>query len=146
MFAPADSCIPVDDGQADPLNVYPQGPDEASIECRYGDAATIVFSLFADDATMAGFFADRLASRDLAPGTGTIGPTPPWEIDYADDPDRGTGSVFGMQRAVDGSDRSEIGFIRTGLATYAYSFAVGTDFPTFYQWWSEAFGGPAPSG
>jgi serine/threonine protein kinase len=146
MFAPADSCRPVDDGEADPLNVYPQGPDEASIECRYGDAATIVFSLFTDDDAMAGFFADRLASRDLAPGTGAIGPTPPWAVDYADDPDRGTGSVFGTERAVDGSDRSEIGFIRTGLATYAYSFAVGVDFPTFYQWWSETFGGPAPPG
>ncbi|HEU5151399.1 MAG TPA: serine/threonine-protein kinase [Iamia sp.] len=143
MFVAAEVCRPIDDGEPDPLNVYPQGPDVASIECFYGDDATIVFSLFADDAGMEAFFADRLDSRGLARGTGTIGPDQPWQLDYADDPDRGRGSIFGVQRDTAGGNRSEIGFIRSGLRTYAYSFSVGADFPSFYAWWSERFGGPA---
>jgi hypothetical protein len=49
-----------------------------------------------------------------------------------------------MERVTAGSERSEIGFVRAGLRTYAYSFSVGTDFPTFYRWWSAIYGGPAP--
>ena len=63
--------------------------------------------------------------------------------DYADDPERGSGSIFGYQRTGAGA-RSEVGFIREGLATYAYSYQLGTDYEAYYEWWAEIFGGPAP--
>ncbi len=144
MFVRANTCRPVDDDELDVHNVYPQGPDVASIDCEYGQGARIVFSLFASDAEMEDFFEERLEVRDLAPGMGSIGPEPPWALRYEDDPERGTGSVYGTYRSVDGTFRSDIGFIREGLSTYAYSFAIDVDFPTFYAWWSSRFGSPAP--
>jgi hypothetical protein len=144
LFTPADTCRPVGDDDVDPLGTFPQGPDEASIECFYEGNRTIVYSLFADDATMEQFFADRLGGRDLSGGqVGEIGSVPPWKIDYRDDPDRGSGSIFGFQRTGTGA-RSEVGFIRQGTSIYAYSYQLGTDYPAYYEWWADIFGGPAP--
>lgn len=144
LFTPAETCRPVGDDDVDPLGTFPQGPDEASIECFYEGNRTIVYSLFTDDAVMEQFFADRLGGRGLSGGqVGEIGSVPPWKIDYRDDPDRGSGSIFGYQRTGAGA-RSEVGFIRQGTSIYAYSYQLGTDYPAYYEWWADIFGGPAP--
>ena len=143
LFARPATCRPIRDQEVDELEIYPQGPDEASIECTYPGRAIIVFSLFSSDAAMTRFFEGRLAGRDLAHGAGRIGSSPGWELDYSGDPSRGSGSIFGTQRSGEGA-RSEIGFIRNDTRTYAYSYALGDDFAAYYRWWASVFGGPAP--
>jgi len=145
MFVDGATCKPIGIRDLDPLGTYPQGPDEGSIECTYAGQGTVVFSLFATEAAMADFFEGRLRGREMAHGTGRIGTTPPWEIDYTNDSERGSGSIFGFQRTGAGA-RSEVGWIRTGTRTYAYSYALGDDYAAYYRWWAARFGGPAPPG
>jgi len=145
MFEQAASCRPISDEDFDALGTYPQGPDEASIECTYPSRGTIVFSLFADDVAMRQFFEGRLPGRDLVHGQGRIGPSPKWQLDYSGDSLRGSGSIFGYQRLGLGA-RSEVGWIQSGTRIYAYSYALGTDFAAYYRWWASVFAGPAPPG
>jgi Caspase domain len=126
----------------DPRDIYPSPPVTANLECVYDGGSTVVFSLFPSDSVMHKFFNDRLRGRELASGQGTPGPTAPWQLNYCDAPQRGTGRIYGnrnTERPVD-PVRSEVGWIRDGYAMYAYAFRPDGDFAAMYDWWSELYG------
>lgn len=144
MFSAATSCTAINDADEpyDRYDIYPTDRDVASIECAYGDQSTIVYSLFDSDRTMGEFFDGRLRGRDISAEQGDIGPSPPWQKNYTDDPERGTGRIYGNLRTSP-QIRSEVGWIRYGTQTYAYSYRLDGDFAAYFDYWSGVFGGPA---
>jgi hypothetical protein len=101
-----------------------------------------MFSLFPSDSDMHTFFNDRLQGRELTSGQGKPGHTAPWQLNYCDAPQRGTGRIYGNRntdRPVD-PVRSEVGWIRDGYAMYAYAFRPDGDFAAMYDWWHERYG------
>jgi serine/threonine protein kinase len=144
MFSAATRCTAINDADEpyDRYDIYPTDRDVASIECAYGDQSTIVYSLFDSDQTMGEFFDGRLRGRDISTDQGDIGPSPPWQKNYTDDPERGTGRIYGNLRTSP-QIRSEVGWIRYGTQTYAYSYRLDEDFAAYFDYWSGVFGGPA---
>jgi len=129
-------------GSSDPRDIQPGPPVTANLECVYHGGSVVMFSLFPGDADMRKFFDNRLKGRDLRSGQGDPGPTAPWQLNYCDAPERGTGRVYGdrnTDRPVD-PVRSEIGWIRDGFATYAYAYRPDGDFTAMYDWWHKAYG------
>jgi hypothetical protein len=140
FFSSEGSCHQV--GDADPRDIQPGPPVTANLECVYDGGSTVLFSLFPSDSDMHEFFNDRLRGRELRSGQGTPGHTAPWQLDYCDAPQRGTGRIYGNRntdRPVD-PVRSEVGWIRDGYAMYAYAFRPDGDFAAMYDWWYELYG------
>jgi Caspase domain len=141
FFTSEGSCHQVE-ADDDPRDIYPSPPVTANLECVYDGGSTVVFSLFPSDSDMHKFFNDRLRGRELGSGQGTPGPTAPWQLNYCDAPQRGTGRIYGNRntdRPVD-RVRSEVGWIRDGYAMYAYAFRPDGDFAAMYDWWRELYG------
>jgi tetratricopeptide (TPR) repeat protein len=140
FFASEGTCSRMTAGD-DPRDIRPEEA-MANLQCSYSGGTTVVYSLFQSDDVMGTFFDDRLASRRLGRGQGRFGPVPDWQLDHCDDPDRGTGRVYGKrntERPVD-PVRAEIGWIRDGYAMYAYAFRPSNDFAGLFAWWREVYG------
>jgi hypothetical protein len=140
FFSSSGSCHQV--GGSDPRDIQPGPPVTANLECVYHGGSVVMFSLFPSDSDMRKFFDDRLKGRDLRSGQGDPGPKAPWQLNYCDAPERGTGRVYGNRnthRPVD-TVRSEIGWIRDGFAMYAYAYRPDGDFASMYDWWHQAYG------
>jgi Caspase domain len=140
FFSSEGSCHQV--GGADRRDIQPGPPVTANLECVYDGGSTVMFSLFPSDSDMHKFFNGRLRGRELRSGQGTPGHTAPWQLNYCDAPQRGTGRIYGNRnthRPVD-PVRSEVGWIRDGYAMYAYAFRPDGDFAAMYDWWYELYG------
>jgi hypothetical protein len=129
-------------GGSDLRDIQPGPPVTANLECVYEGGSIVMYSLFPSDSDMHSFFEDRLKGRGLRSRQGTPGPKAPWQLNYCDAPQRGTGRVYGnrnTERPID-PVRSEVGWIRDGYAMYAYAFRPDGDFAAMYDWWHEAYG------
>jgi hypothetical protein len=114
----------------------------ANLECRYPGGTAIVYSMFQSDEEMNRFFDARLQRRNLASDEGSFGPVPGWQLNHCDDPDRGTGRIYGNRNTDPDVDviRAEIGWVRDGFQMYAYAFRPKDDFADLFTWWQAAYG------